>query len=240
MDLTRLDKLLAPLRRRLDDLVGRALVKLVTEGNGLQWLQVEIPGGEVRDQVRRVQEFGFVSNPKPADGDTSAAFAVLLFPGGFRGNPIAIAVDDPRYRPTDLQGGESAVYNAFGVRLTLKADGSMVARNGGGTGTLTIKPDGSMEVTASPAKITGDLQVTGKITATANIEAGVDLRAAGKVSATGNVETAAAVKATGNVESLADVKDVVRTLAADRVLYNAHNHVDNVPPGPTGPPVPLM
>lgn len=117
------NRLLEPLRRRLDNMVARALVSLVKEGSPLQLVQIVLAGQETLDGVERVQNFGFSSSPFPPSG-TDGAQAVVLFLRGSRGNPVVVAMDDPRYRP-DLLPGESQQFSKFGQRVYLKADGSV-------------------------------------------------------------------------------------------------------------------
>ena len=111
--------LLAPLRRRLDNLVARAVVTLVSDTTTLQTLQLAVLDTETREACERVQQYGFTSVPLPPDG-AGGPEAVVLFVGGFRDHPLVVAVDDRRWRKKGLQPGESALYSDEGDYLLLK------------------------------------------------------------------------------------------------------------------------
>ena len=98
------ERLLAPLRRRVLLMVSRAVVRLVDEAPARQRLQVEGYAGEILDGVERVQEYGFTSCPPPG------ADAVVLACGGMRQHPIVIAAEDPSSRPAPSIAGEVMLY----------------------------------------------------------------------------------------------------------------------------------
>lgn len=97
-------------------IVGRAQVARVNDAKKLQRLQVNGLADEVRDNVLRLQNFGHTGHPLPG------CEVVIVSVGGSRDNAVAIAADDPRYRPTDLEPGETATYNAFGVKFHYTKD----------------------------------------------------------------------------------------------------------------------
>ena len=99
-----IQKILAPLKRRVQLTVSRAIVRLINDATVLQTLQVEALRGETLDGVERLQNYGFSSHP------LAGAQAVLLALGGNRQHSIVIAVDDRRHRATDLDEGEVQVY----------------------------------------------------------------------------------------------------------------------------------
>lgn len=137
--LAALRKLIRPLHHRIMLSIGRAVVRAVSDGPGIQELQVSLLTDEMRGRVQYFQPFGLSAVPLPG------AEAAVVFPGGDRGHGIAVAVDDRRYRP-HLQPGESCLYNSKGVKITLLAD-------------KTIEITGATMTT-----INGDLRVTGEIT----------------------------------------------------------------------------
>jgi phage baseplate assembly protein V len=108
------NKLLAPLRNQLANLVARAVVQLVNDGAKLQLVQLGVLEGETREGCERFQEYGFTSVPHPG------AEAVVLFVGGRRDHGLVVAVDDRRYRKKDLAPGESAIYSDEGDYVVLK------------------------------------------------------------------------------------------------------------------------
>jgi phage baseplate assembly protein V len=122
-----LNRLLAPVRRRLENLVARAVVQLVTDSTRLQEVQLAILKDETRDRCERFQQYGFTSVPA-APTVAGAAEAVVLFVGGLRDHPLVVSVDDRRSRKTGLAAGEVALYNHQSVYLLLKT-GQVIEAN---------------------------------------------------------------------------------------------------------------
>lgn len=141
--------LLEPLANRIKLAINRAFVHLVSDSGKRQMLQVEPSKGEIKDNVERIQNYGFTSHPLPGSQ------AVMLCVGGNRDHPMVVAVDDPRYRLHNLQAGEAAIYDHTGSMLILKADGSIEA----------IPSNGIFKITASDSvqMDTPILKVTGQV-----------------------------------------------------------------------------
>lgn len=108
-----LERWIAPLKRRVMLMIGRAIITVVKDTTGMQTVQVDLGHDEKIDSVECVQNFGFSSHPK------SGAQAVVVFIGGNRDHPLVIAADDRNFRPS-LSSGESAMYNAFNAIVKLK------------------------------------------------------------------------------------------------------------------------
>lgn len=148
------DRLLAPLRNRIGNLVVRATVKTVDDSMKMQELQVATGAGVddalvLHDDVERFQDYGFSSVPK------EGAEGVFISLGG-RGNlNLLVGVGDRRYRITGLQNGEVAVYDCTGSSIALKASGDIQVTPSSGT-----------------LKVTGDLQVSGTVTGTTDVVGG--------------------------------------------------------------------
>lgn len=105
---------------RLRLLVARGVVNLINDAGGLQLLQIDALDDETLDGVERVQNFGQTSHPP------RGSVPVLVAVGGSRDHMVAVAVDNAAHRPTGLQEGESAIYNAHGVRFLFDKDGNAV------------------------------------------------------------------------------------------------------------------
>lgn len=99
-------------------MVARGVVNLINDAGGLQQLQVEALDSEPLDGVERVQNFGMTSHPP------RGSMPVLVAVAGSRDHMVAVAVDSEDHRPRGLQEGESAMYNAHGVKLLFDQDGN--------------------------------------------------------------------------------------------------------------------
>lgn len=121
-----IERMLRPLRNRVDNLVARAVIQLVSDGYKLQRIQSGVLAGEDVDQAERFQEYGFSSVPM------AGAEGVALFVGGDRGHPLIVAVDDRRYRPTGLEPGEVTLYHKDGARVVFKDGGDVEVYPGAG------------------------------------------------------------------------------------------------------------
>lgn len=137
---------LADLRRRVLTMIGRGLVKVIQQSGSAHRLQVELLPGELRGLIDHVQPFG--SHSVPLQG----AEAIVAFPGGNRGEGLAM-VRDTRHAPTDLKPGEYAIYDAFGQRVHLRADGSVAIKT---SGRLVV--EGDLEVTGDVSDGTSSMQ----------------------------------------------------------------------------------
>ena len=137
----------------LNRLLGMAGIAATTansnENAGAQTLQVQILGlggpAELRDPLPSTQLYGFASAPVPG------AHHVVIFLGGDRTKGVAIASNDPRYRPQGLKPGEAMVHNNTGVQLYLSEAGLVI--NSGGL----------------PIIINGNILLNGKLTATGDV-----------------------------------------------------------------------
>lgn len=97
-------KLTAPLARRVRLMVGRAVIRMVNDGLKEQALQIGLLDGETRDQVERYQHYGFTSHPHPG-GE-----AITVAIGGSRDHLVVVADGDRRYRFKSMAQGEVALY----------------------------------------------------------------------------------------------------------------------------------
>ena len=113
-------QMLRPLRNRVYTMISRGVIESIKDDLGMQTVKVNILAGENRDDVEHFQPFGFSSNPPP--GSECLVFAM----GGDREHLIILAVNDRETRPKNLEKGESVFYNAFGDKLVLNKDGSLV------------------------------------------------------------------------------------------------------------------
>lgn len=170
MRVSDLRRLLAPLQRRVLLTVGRAIIRLVDDALETQEVQLSLLRGEVRDGVERLQEYGFSSVPLPG------ARAIALFVGGNRDHGVVVATDDPRYRPSGHEPGETAIYDHGGQIVHLRADGSVLI-----SGTTRVEVEGSTLIRLDAPQVT----CSGALFVNGSIQAGVDVQAAGQVADAG-------------------------------------------------------
>jgi phage baseplate assembly protein V len=129
-------------------MVSRAILSAVNDAGGIQVVQVKLLADEVRDAVERFQNYGMTSFPLPG------AEGIMVCVSGNRDHGIVISMDDRRYRPKNMQPGESAQYDDLGQMVHLTRDG-IVITGAGLPVTITDTPKVRME--------TALLEVTGEI-----------------------------------------------------------------------------
>lgn len=120
-------RLLAPIKKKIFLLLGRALLTAVNNSEGTQKIQIIGLANETITDVERFQNYGFESYP------LANAEVFLGFLNGNRDQGIAICVHDRENRPTTLAAGESAVYSSAGNIITMKANGEIHILFNGGT-----------------------------------------------------------------------------------------------------------
>lgn len=146
MALTRtIQKLTAPMQRRIRLMVGRAIIRLVNDAARVQEAQVTLLEDETRDGVERFQEYGFTSVPLPG------AEAIMVSVSGNRDHGVIIAVEDRRYRLTGIEGGEVALYTDEGDKIHLKRGNAIDIE----TDTLTINATTKVQINTPLLQVTG-------------------------------------------------------------------------------------
>lgn len=128
--------------------IGRQTADAVMQQGG-QLLQLVLTSSELRDKIPLLQQYGFVSRPRPG------CDALVVFLGGDRSRPVAVATGDQRNYPDDLLPGEVClVHPPTGSRIRLHEDGSISLSPANRTVTLT-----------------GSLHVSGTVTAEKDVVA---------------------------------------------------------------------
>lgn len=112
-------KMLAPLQRRVTNMVARGVVSLINDGTGRQTVQVTVLGESLADDAEHFQPYGFSSVP-PAGSD-----AVVLFVGGNREHPLVLAAEKRTDRPTGAEAGEVMLYHPNGQRTRFLNNGDV-------------------------------------------------------------------------------------------------------------------
>jgi phage baseplate assembly protein V len=85
----------------------------VDDSAEIQVIKVEMLAGEIRN-VRRLQQYGLTTVP------LAGSESVHITLNGDRGRTVMLAVDDRRYRPLDLQPGDSCLYTHEGTLVHLR------------------------------------------------------------------------------------------------------------------------
>lgn len=91
------------------NMLAKAVTKMVVDTLGRQKAQVEVTKGELIDDVERMQDYGFTSNP-PASGTD----ALVAFFGGDRSQGIIIRMENRGFRLKSLETGEVAMFDDLG------------------------------------------------------------------------------------------------------------------------------
>lgn len=140
-------KIMHPLRQRVANMVARGNLERVDDAKKMQLVQLSLLESETRDEVERVQNYGFTSVPE------QGAEAAVVFVGGKRDHGLVVAIDDRRYRVKNLESGEVAVYDKSGSKIVLKANGD-----------IELTPS------SGKVKLTGDLEVSGAVAVAGDID----------------------------------------------------------------------
>ena len=118
-------RFIAPLKRQLSTVVGRAILRALDDTTALQLVRISTGPGEYLDKVERVQNYGFTSVPE------APSEAIVICPGGNRSQAIAIAIDSSANRKKGLAPGDTCVYNGkTGDYILLNADGVKIHSSG--------------------------------------------------------------------------------------------------------------
>ena len=155
-------KLMAPMMRRLRLIADRAVVTMVTDSLQRQGMQLKVLADETADDVERFQNYGRTSVP-PAGSE-----AIVLGIGGARAGLVAIAVEDKSVRPKDLEAGDNCLYHLEGHRIILRKDGLLELE----AKTVIINASEKLTMISPDTEIQGPLHVTGPISSDEDVTAG--------------------------------------------------------------------
>lgn len=119
-----LAKAMAPVARRVSNLLARGAVTLADAANKIQVLQVALLAGEAKDQMEHLEPYGFTSHPLPG------AEVLAAFIEGDRSHGVVVVASDRRYRVQNLAPGDIAIYDNKGHIIKLTAAGIQITANG--------------------------------------------------------------------------------------------------------------
>lgn len=170
-----IEKMTAGIKQRGLLMVGRCIMRAISDTKAVQLVQIQVLADETQDDVERIQQYGFTSVPLPG------AEGVAVFVGGNRDHGLVIACEDRRYRIKGLEGGEVALYDDQGQFVHFKRDGL-----------LHMKANIKVLIEVPDMELAGDLKVNGQIIGDQNITA------AGNVADQGGTKTMAGMRAAYN------------------------------------------
>lgn len=158
------EKMSSPMKRRLQNMIARGVVKLSNAAKKMQAVQLALLAEETsEDTLEHFEPYGFTSRPQPG------AEAVTVFIDGDRSHGLCLVVADRRYRMTDFKEGEVAIHDDQGQSVHLTREGIVV--KGGGlpikitdTPTVTVEADTSVKLDTPLVHCTHDLTVDGLLT----------------------------------------------------------------------------
>lgn len=140
-----IDQMIAPLQRRIQMMLARAVIAGVNDAAQAQEHQLDLLAEETHDGVEHFQGYG-ISSVAPAGLE-----ALVAFVGGLRSHGVVIGVADRKYRLKSLQSGEVALYDDQGQYVLLGRDRITIHTDKD----VRIEAD-KVEVIASAAKVTAD------------------------------------------------------------------------------------
>ncbi|MGB0683412.1 MAG: phage baseplate assembly protein V [Magnetovibrionaceae bacterium] len=145
-DLARLiSKLISPLQRSVDLMIGRCIIAAVNDGAQMQTVQAKGLHDETLTNREHFQDYGFTANPH------IGAEALILSLGGNRNHTVIIQVDDRRYRLKGLAQGEVALYDDKGQVVHLTRNGIVMDS----PDNIIIRTDGILRLEGQGVEIHG-------------------------------------------------------------------------------------
>ncbi|WP_116371657.1 phage baseplate assembly protein V [Marinomonas sp. MED121] len=206
-----IEKALAPVNRKIRQMLTRSLVTGVVEDLQRQTLQVKMSSADSADDIERFQNYGCSSHP-PLGSE-----AILAALGGSLGQLVAVAVEDKRYRPQG-EMGDVFLYHLEGHRVQLTANGeiNITANKVNLTASESfniVSPE--TNIISPKTFIQGELHVTKDIKTDANL------------ATTGTINANAAITSLGVVSG--------SNLMAGGISYLGHKHhydTDKITLGP--------
>lgn len=108
------ERALRALRRRLQLMIGRAVVRAAAADGGRVLVTLDMLDGETSGAVEWAEPWGLTSVPLP--GSEALTLAVT----GERGNKVALPLGDRRHRPKDAVPGETVIFDDQDQRISVK------------------------------------------------------------------------------------------------------------------------
>lgn len=159
-----LTRLLKNIQSRVLLMIGRGVLKAVSDNANAQLCQVSLLDGELKSNVERVQNYGMTSVP-PA-----GSLATVLFVGGDRSNGLIIAAENRKIRVKGLKAGEVAIYTDEGDEIYLKRGNEIAFK----TKKMTVSA-AAVDITAPAITLNGAVSISETLDVTQNITAQAEI-----------------------------------------------------------------
>ena len=196
-------RIVTPMKNAIKGLVSRSIVKSVDDTGEIQSLQLELCSGELKDGVKRYQNYGFSSNP-PIE---SEGVAVLV--GASKHDCIAVNVENRKFRFKNMKSGEVVLYTDEGDSIAFKRDHKIM---------IDASEGGHVQINSSEVSITGNLTVDGNINGNSDVVIKKKLEVSGKISGAESLEVKKDLEVKGSIQ------DKQGSLEKIRTTYNGHAH----------------
>jgi phage baseplate assembly protein V len=236
-----LARILTPIRRKLRSLFLRAVVAAIDDAGGRQVLRVELRDAEHGSGVEHFQPYGFASVPLAANA-AGAAEALVAQVGGASSHPVALVVDDRRYRPRGQEAGISSLYSVWGRMVACFADGRAEidgAEVAIGADT-TVEIEGGTEVNVAAPAIEldadpGELTLAGR---TVRLTSNTTLNIQGPNTTLTSLASILLSSATINITGTAAINITAPEVKINGKKFEDHTHTHGYLDGPTGTVIP--
>lgn len=179
-----LNKLLAPIQRRIRQIATRAVIAVIDTETTLVTLRARISESEVLDGLEYFEPYGFTTSPPPSSE------ALLVSLGGRREHTVVVQVASRKYRLVGLESGDVALYNQNGDKFVMKASGE-----------TELQIETKVTMTCPNFEINGDMQINGNITHQGNLDSSGNHKVGGNQTTDGNVTVGGNVSASGDVKA---------------------------------------
>lgn len=203
---------------RVQALVGRGRLTLVDDSGVVQIVQSRVIGDEVKGEIPRFADYGFVSFP-PQDTDS-----LVVFMAGERSMGIVIATNNQTFRMRGLATGEVAIHDDKGRFVYLSAAGIHVQ---GKDDPITVDTTSNIVATAG-----GNVTATAGGNITLDASGDILLRAGGTITlqapavaidTTALTATAATATVTAEVTITGDTAITGDTSTLGALTNNGHD-----------------
>ncbi len=147
------DRLLAPIRRRIVGMISRAVITDINDSLKRQNLQLRMHADESMDNIERFQNYGFSSNPP------KGAEVIPVAVAGNLADLVVLAAEDKNLRPKDGDDLDVNVYHAEGHSMRLTKNGQLIIS----VTDAILEASSSLTIISPETVIQGPLHVTGGI-----------------------------------------------------------------------------